>query len=110
MSETKEYEQLERSTQSQEPVIEDPVMSFLIAWGVGGCWSGFTHAKIIEATGMEEAQGKAIDEALIDRSNKGLAHKRGCSADAELIETTVEDTGLFSSRLKSSAIAMVTET
>ena len=80
---------------------------FLIAWGIGGCWSGFTHAKIVEANGQEEADKMSIIEARKDREQQGLTQQRGCSAIAEPLTTTVEETGLFQSRLKESAKIMI---
>lgn len=80
---------------------------FLIAWGIGGCWSGFTHAKIVEAANQQEADAMSIDEARKHREQEDLAQKRGCSAIAEPIATTAEETGLFQSRLKASAKIML---
>ena len=86
-----------------------PLMPFLIAWGIGGCWSGFTHASIVETNTHDEANGVAMKEAIKTRADAGVSFSRGCSAIAEPLESVhkFKDTGLYNSRLKLSAKEML---
>ena len=82
------------------------ILSWLVAYGVGGCWSGYTDATIIRATSKEEATEMAY-EICLKETAKQCGNRRGASFDIELIETDVKDTALWCSRLKPSAQALL---
>lgn len=79
---------------------------FLVAFGLGGCWSGYKNAEIVEATDesiKEVAFTLANDYWHRQNTNSGLSY------DWEEVETIVNDCALYQSRLSSKAKAMVNE-
>jgi hypothetical protein len=92
--------------QEKDNQADSPILNWLVAYGVGGCWSGYTDATIIQASTKEEAMSKASDICRRETAEERGSH-RGASYDAELIETDVKDTALWCSRLKPSAKALL---
>jgi hypothetical protein len=80
--------------------------NWLVAYGVGGCWSGYTDATIIQASTKEQAMDKAGTICHTETAEERASH-RGASYDVELIEGDVKNTALWSSRLLPQAKAML---
>lgn len=78
------------------------MLTWLLVYGVGGCWSGYTDAQIIKAPDRDEAMklggGIAWKETAEERGNS-----RGCSYDVELVEGDVRYCTLYVSRCKPGA-------
>lgn len=77
---------------------------WLVAYGVGGCWSGYPEATIIEAENKQDALAQA-DAITRKETAEERGNSRGASYDVELIVDSVEKTALYCSRLKPSAKA-----
>ena len=76
--------------------------NWLLAYGVGGCWSGYTDATIIQATDREEALRTGCTIAWKETAEeRGVSH--GCSLDVERVEGDVRETALYRSRCKPGA-------
>ena len=78
---------------------------WLLVYGVGGCWSGYTDATIIQAADRDEAWKTGCRIAWDETSEeRGLSH--GCSFDVEELRGDVRDAILYRSRCKPGAQAM----
>jgi hypothetical protein len=79
---------------------------WLLAFGAGGCWSGYPLALVLDADTREEAQrhgfSKSI-EATLEERRRG----HGTSYHVEEIKTHYRDTALYQSWLKPSARIML---
>ena len=84
-------------------------MEFLIVYGVGGCWSGYTGACIIEVESIEEANDKAFDIAY-EKTKKKRGSLRGFSYDVEHLEDGIKSSVLFKTRLLPEARALIRST
>ena len=81
------------------------MVNWLLVFGVGGCWSGYTDAMILQAPDREEAMRRGIRIAWRETAEeRGFRH--GCSCDVERIEGDVRTTGLYRSRCKPGAQVM----
>lgn len=81
------------------------MLAWLLVYGTGGCWSGYTDAIVIFAedrdTAMTEGARIAFRETAEER---GYSH--GCSYDVELILGDVRQTSLYQCRCKPGAKVM----
>lgn len=75
--------------------------SYLVAYGMGGCWSGYPEAKIIDALDDDKAEEEAFSVAF-DYAEEVSPRRRGYSYDFEIIESVVEKCLLYT-RLKDNA-------
>ena len=81
------------------------MLTWLLVFGVGGCWSGYTDAAIIKAPDRESAMSAGIRIAWQETAEqRGVS--RGCSCDVELIEGDVRKCALYVSRCKPGAQAI----
>jgi len=76
--------------------------SFLIAYGMGGCWVGYPKAVVVEAADDEEAEDIGLHLAAAERTSC-----RGGSFDLDEVTSSVEDLPLYKCRLKLSAKEML---
>jgi len=74
---------------------------FIAAYGIGGCWSGYTHAKYVSASNEMEAEDAAYDLAFDEFSDH---LKRGISYGAFIKD---DDDPTCGGRLKQSARDML---
>lgn len=78
---------------------------WLMAYGLGGVWSGYPYATIVSAKEKEEALSYAGIIAV--RELSGEKTRSGISFDVELVAQDPRATALYASRLKPEARAMV---
>lgn len=69
-------------------------MTYLAAFGIGACWSGYTQGKLITAENDEDAEEQAF------RLASDFAHEKSprwgsYSYDFEIINNSLQDTSLF---------------
>ena len=84
---------------------ERQMLTWLLVFGVGGCWSGYTDAAIIKAPDRESAMSMGVRIAWQETAEqRGYSH--GCSCDVELIEGDVRKCALYVSRCKPGAQAL----
>lgn len=69
---------------------------WLLAFGSGGCWSGYPEATILAASDREDALHLGGRVALHEADND---RRSGLSFDVELIDVDVAGTSLYRSRL-----------
>ena len=77
-------------------------MNYLVAWGEGGCWSGYPNASVVEADSSNKAEDKLWKKIRADWNKGSLSY------DSEEITGEVSDCPLFT-RLKPSAIKRLEE-
>lgn len=78
------------------------MLTWLLVFGVGGCWSGYTDAAIIQAPDLDSAQSLGGQIAWAETAEeRGYTH--GCSYDVELIEGDVRECLLYRCRCKPGA-------
>lgn len=78
------------------------MVTWLLVFGVGGCWSGYTDATIIQAADREEALRTGGDIAWKETAEE-RGHSHGCSFDVERLEGDVRKARLYLSRCKPEA-------
>ena len=78
------------------------MLTWLLVFGVGGCWSGYTDATVIQAPDRDSAMSMGAKIAWKETAEE-RGHSRGCSFDVELIEGNVRETKLYASRCKPGA-------
>ncbi len=79
------------------------MLTWLLVFGVGGCWSGYTDATVIQAPDRDAAWRQGLDIALKETAEERRLAFKGCSFDVELIEGDVRETKLYASRCKPGA-------
>ena len=78
---------------------------WLLAFGLGGCWSGYPEATVFLAADRQAAMTLGGRIAV---QEVGLADRwRGLSFDVELVEGHVNETSIYRSRLRPEGRAMV---
>jgi len=80
---------------------------WIVAYGIGGCWSGYPFAKIIEAPTKLDAESQTSVICRAATADERSKRYRGASYDVELIEDDFKNTGLWCSRLLPSAKEML---
>ena len=81
------------------------MLTWLLVFGVGGCWSGYTDAQVIQAPDRDSAMSMAGKIAWKETAEE-RGYNRGCSYDVELISGDVRDCSLYASRCKPGAQMM----
>lgn len=79
--------------------------TWLLVYGVGGCWSGYTDATIIEAPEHESAWSQGLQIAWRETAER-RGRSRGCSFDLERVNRDVRTCLLYRSRCKPEARKM----
>ena len=74
----------------------------MVAWGEGGCWSGYPNASVVKADSSNQAEEKVWAKIRADWSSGSLSY------DSEEIAGKFSDCALFT-RLKTSAIKRLEE-
>ena len=79
------------------------MLIWLVVYGAGGCWSGYTGATVIEAPDRDAAWNKAFEIGHRETEEECRRAFKGWSFDIELIEGDVRDCGNYRSRCKPGA-------
>ncbi|WP_299157497.1 hypothetical protein [Accumulibacter sp.] len=79
------------------------MLTWLLVFGVGGCWSGYTDATVIQAPDRDTAWRQGLDIALKETADERRLSFKGCSFDIELVEGDVRECSNYLSRCKPGA-------
>ena len=79
---------------------------YILACGQGGCWSGYTNARVVEAASLEDANGAAFHFAVVEFPSGGISYQAFDCGDMDPKELG-SARRITGGRLKPSAMLMI---